>query len=396
MTRLKTLALAAVFLTILGIAAPVGAAAAVRFSAVANYWTGGVGGSGWHAHSVAAADFTGDGRPDVVAADYFAFGPPFLLTNRGDGTFTSPGRSVPAPPAGPVGIVYTGDFNADGKPDLLLTTDLAVQIDLGRGNGTFTVSYDAVLPQGFQDDASIGDLNHDGKLDFVVKTAAGVQSYLGRGNGTFSVGPFSALPAPAVSTSSITLNDFNGDAYPDLAGANAISQQAFTLYGDGKGGFTAGASGYVGLGDGSTAVVPGSVVAGDFNHDGRTDLAAIDEFDTGTNSLAVLICDGHGGFLPAKHYDAGFADANAEIADLNGDGNLDIIGSDTLLNNQVVQLGHPDGTFSLGGKFPVDANPQTPVVADFNGDGRTDIAVVGDGLSGATPLSQLSVLLNES
>lgn len=381
----------AVFLTILGIAV---ADPTVGFADVRDYPTGGIGGGGWHAHSLASADFTGDGRPDVVSADYFAFGAPRLMVNRGDGTFVSPGVRVPAP-AGSVGVVYAGDFNADNKSDLLLTTDITVQVDLGNGNGTFRPAYTAVLPQGFQDDASVGDLNRDAKLDFLVKTATGVRSYLGNGTGGFAKGPFSALPAPAFTTSSIALNDFNGDGQPDLAGCNAANQQAFVRYGDGKGGFGSGPSAYVGLGDGSAALVPGSVVTGDFNHDGRTDLAAIDELTTGTNSLAVLLSTG-AGFRPAKHYDAGFADANAEIADLNGDGNLDIIGSDTVLSVQAVQLGHSDGTFSLGGKFRVDANPQTPTVADFNGDGRPDIAVVGDGLSHGTTLSQLSVLINQT
>lgn len=138
------------------------------------------------------------------------------------------------------------------------------------------------------------------------------------------------------------------------------------------------------------------MLAGDLNHDGLDDAVALTEF-TGALNGVVLLNNGSGGFGTATRYDAGLGPVSGELADLNNDGNLDIISADTVASKIVVLAGNFNGTFANAGSFATASNPQTPVVADFNADGRRDIAaagvVFGGGGFGST---QLSVLRNIS
>ncbi len=91
--------------------------------------------------------------------------------------------------------------------------------------------------------------------------------------------------------------------------------------------------------------------------------------------------------------DGGYNPVSGEMADLDAHGNLDVVSSDTTGGREVVQLGNGAGGFTNAGGFGVALSPQTPVVADFDGDGSKDIAVTGLGADFGA--QYLSVLLNE-
>src|SRR6266568_5058134 len=167
---------------------------------------------------VAVGDFNGDGKPDLVVSSVGNNTVSVLLGN-GDGTF------LPAPSLtvgnGPAGVVV-GDFNGDGKPDLAVANlnENTLSVLLGNGDGTFQA------PHTFADPGmthpyfvAIGDFNRDGKQDLVVTNHlfATVSVLLGNGDGTFQAAQDFAVDNDPVY---VTVNDFNGDAAPDLAVAN--------------------------------------------------------------------------------------------------------------------------------------------------------------------------------
>lgn len=359
--------------------APTAAAQALEFAAPANYATGGFGGPGVHEQSSATAEFDGDGDADVVVADYYWGTGPFLMRNRGDGTFQSPGRRINVAPL--VGTVLAGDVNGDGRQDLIATNVGKVFVRLGRGDGTFTNGPSYGVPQGGQEDAVLADANGDGDLDVIVITRAGVKTLLGRGDGSFTDGPFSAVPA--VFPASLDDADFDGDGRVDVVFSDGGGQQVHALRGSGNGAFTV-------AGTGVTGWVPATVHAGDFDGDGIDDVAALNEFNVVANA-AVLISDGTGGFEAADYYDGGLGPATGELGDLDQDGNLDIVASDAAGSKEVVLRGDGAGGFAPAGKFAVAAFPQTPVVTDLDGDGLDDIAAGAAG-AGATVLSVLRQL----
>jgi hypothetical protein len=370
------------------------AAPTVSFAPKADYDTGLSGGSGVSASTTAAGDFTGDGKADVVVLDFYGFGDPMLMVNAGNGTFGSPANH--RIPVGNTGLqletVYPADFNADGKLDLLLGSTTQIWVLLGNGNGTFAQSFLTSYNQNNQKDAKVDDFNNDGKLDFVFKGPAGVKTWLGNGAGSFTAGPDSSYPAGQgyITVSGLATGEFNNDGKRDIAISDALTGKVFTMLGNGQGGFSGGTS--VSM-ISATGVVPGTVLVGDYNHDGRADVATINEFTDTLHSLAVALANGSGGFNTPSFYEAGVNPSTAALADLNHDGNLDVVSSDTTGSQQVVQLGNGNGTFTLGGKYPTNTGSQTPAVADYNGDTKPDIAVVGV-VAGFTGDALLSVLLN--
>jgi FG-GAP-like repeat/Cep192 domain 4/HYDIN/CFA65/VesB-like, Ig-like domain/FG-GAP repeat/Protein of unknown function (DUF1573) len=331
----------------------------ISFTVFAEYTTG----SG--VTSVAMGDFNGDGKLDLVTASPFS-GPDLVLLGNGDGTF----HSVAAPFFG-AGPMVVGDFNGDGKLDLAVanaTLSNTVSIWLGNGDGTFQpgVQYaTGTLPLGL----SAADFNGDGRLDLAVvnEIDGTVSALLGNGDGTFQPHvDYSTGPDP----NSVVVGDFNGDGKLDLA-VDSNNSTLGVLLGNGDGTFQVQAS-Y------ATGSEPAWVVAADLNGDGKLDLMTVN-FGVLDYSVSVLLGNGDGTFQPHVDYPAGAEPAYVVTGDFNGDGKLDLAVADECGVPGIVSilLGNGDGT--LGPPLSFDTNSFFGGVrlaaGDFNGDGRADLAV---------------------
>ena len=323
------------------------------------------------AFSVAAGDFNGDGILDLASVAQ-GNNTVSVLLGKTDGTF-KPLVSYPTGPA-PTAVVV-GDFNGDGNLDLAVTNGncvyvypsydcgpSTVSILLGNGDGTFRPHFD--YSAGTQPSSLVaGDFNGDRKLDLAIGNADGsVSVLLGNGDGTFQTQTVYA----ACGGQALTIGDFNGDGKLDLA--VACPQSVSVLLGNGDGTFRK----HLDSGAGGDALA-----AGDFNGDGHLDLVVTgDYFYT-----SVLLGRGDGTFVLNATYPGG---ASAVIGDLNGDGKADLViaggGGINFSNGSVaVLVGNGDGTFQPGVQYGAVPTGLVPVdialLADFNGDGKLDLAV---------------------
>jgi hypothetical protein len=342
--------------------------------------------------SVAADDFNGDGKLDLVVANSGSNNVSVLLGN-GDGTFQA---AVNYDAGSNPQFVAVGDFNADGKLDLAVVNGSSgigsVSILLGKGDGTFqaAVSYGVGLQP---ISVAVADFNGDGKLDLAVvnmSTSNGsVSVLLGKGDGTFqAASSFDVGTFPF----SVAVGDFNGDDKLDLAVVNFGSGTVSVLLGNGDGTFQAA----VDYGGGNAPV---SVAVADFNGDGKLDLAVANlaSGNVGPGNVSVLLGKGDGTFQPAVSYEAGSNTGAASVAagDFSGDGRLDLVvatSGTNSANNVSILVGNGDGTFQPGVNYGTGSNPFA-AVGDFNRDGRLDIAVVDLGGSGVFVLLQPGLVL---
>jgi hypothetical protein len=251
---------------------------------------------------------------------------------------------------GRVNSLAVGDFNGDGKLDLVMVNevnDVTVNIALGNGDGTFgpavTVASGLVpTPPGSvlmgPPSVAVGDLNGDGKLDLVVPSGIRVTTYSG---------PY-------------------GNIYSDRNCANV-------LLGHGDGTFTSPATTYSGDG-GLTTDRPAPVAVGDFNRDGKLDVVT-----AGEEGTSVLLGDGKGDLqLSAQQPPFGADATSLAVADLNGDGKLDVVVTyDPVSNDSTVWVlpGNGDGTFQTYQYFTAGAHASSVAIGDFNKDGKPDLAV---------------------
>jgi hypothetical protein len=240
----------------------------------------------------------------------------------------------------------------------------------------------------------VADFNGDGRLDLAVasQSPATISVLLGNGNGTFQP----TIVSNVLVTFNMVAADFNGDGFPDLAAiAIAGGGRVLTVYrGDGAGHFDAGdpSKDVTGLG-----VAQGAIASGDFNGDGKADIAL------GTNQagmLMILLGDGTGGFTQSTTFGPVWA-LTLATADLNGDGRLDLVVPDKTGGTVSLLLGDGAGHFTANTIPTGVSTPQSVLVADFNSDGKPDVVVQhyhaatlffpGDGAGGLGSPSALSI-----
>lgn len=365
-----------------------------------------VSASGAAAANIYSVDLNNDGIPDILA-DTAKPGNGFnVQLGNGDGTFKAPvfhavtgGNGSPMPMA-------TGDFNNDGKADVavLVPGKNLIDVFLGNGNGTFqAVRYSYITLRYGETLASApmvaADLNRDGKIDLAVVGISGeyqtVYALAGDGTGEFGVAPkvIASLPS-SYTVGNMVTGDFDGDAKADVAFTQVFGcttpgscvTNLHVLFGDGSFGFvdTTPYNAYDLL----------QISAGDVDSDGKSDIVS---FDPTTQQIMVMYGEGDRVFpsywltVGDQRFPLTYASGWSgpfQIADFNGDGRMDIAVFQT---NTIYEVGNYAITIELGtanrGQFtstpayvPSSADPAmpfgtAPVAIDTNGDGRPDLVI---------------------
>jgi len=171
---------------------------------------------------------------------------------------------------------------------------------------------------------------------------------------------------------SIVVGDFNGDGKKDLAVANGIEGSVTVLLNNGSGSFSA-SSFYVGC---SPALR--SIAVGDFNKDGKQDLVVAAR---NYGNVLVFLGNGTGGFSSGSSFGVGCSPYFVAVGDFNGDGKEDLVSADRSDDTVTVLLGNGAGSFSSSSSFAVGNSPYFIAVEDFNGDGKKDLVVANRGES---------------
>jgi hypothetical protein len=411
--------------------------------------------AGANPFSVAVGDFNGDARQDLAVANSGSASVSVLVGNGAGGFLPAANFAVGATPQS----VAVGDFNRDGKQDLAVAnygSDI-LSILLGNGGGSFSAATNFGTGDG-PNSVAVGDFNGDGQQDLAIAnySSANVSVLLGqcasppptvgnygntsvqlsgnatitpdaaptnttsinvststnfKGNlesdpttgvvrvtdahpaGTYTItvtalGPGGsttktftltvATPATCnplnfgtatnfavgISPRSVAVGDFNGDGKQDLAAPDANSGNVWILLGNGAGGFAIASNFGVGI-------EPLSVVVGDFNGDGNQDLAVV---NFSSNNVSVLLGGGTGGFGTATNFDVGANPRSISMGDFNGDGNQDLVTANQFTSSLSVLLGNGAGGFVAANTLSAGTNPESVAVGDFNGDGKPDLA----------------------
>src|ERR1700733_5734480 len=340
---------------------------------------------GSETYNAATADLNGDGKLDVVMASQCSSnncsnGAVTVLLGNGDGTYQTP---VSYATGTSTRFVALSDVNGDGKLDILAAnycnsdcSSGTVSVLLGNGDGTFqpAVAYNTGTSSSIA--MVVRDVNGDGKPDLLVLdqcvgscASGGLSVLLGNGDGTFQTAI--VYPSSGNSSQGIAAADLNGDGKLDVAIANACNNNSDCSSGS--------VSVFLGNGDGHADLVVSNQCNSSSNCTSGT--------------LSVALGNGNGTFQTAVQYPSGgLYTQSVALGDLNGDGKLDIVATNQCQSNSncengnstSVLLGNGDGTFQLNASYAAGSSNfdelegpslSTVSLADTNGDGKLDVLV---------------------
>ena len=298
----------------------------------------------------------------------------------------SPGRSTTVPTSGSVWEIAAGDLDGDGLPDIALshdTGDLGIVRNLGGIHLGSEVLY--TIPGHRGTGLQIADLNKDGANDVVVAdygpdyTGGALQIFYGHPGGTLD--PAVTVGTGGVNPIGVRVADLDGDTLPDLVASHNNGDWSVRVLRQSPLGTFQVAGIYPG------GQNPHSLALADFNGDGTTDVAV----GVYWNGLFVYQNDGAGALLGPAVYAQPYH-AFILAADFDGDGRPDIAARGSAgsgVSDVIVYHNGGAGTFPTSKTFSVDSDGGFPAAGDFDGDGHIDLAVPN------TEAATVSVLLND-
>ena len=280
----------------------------------------------------------------------------------------------------PIGVGLTPTLGTYPATSLPLSTDTTVTPNAAPDSATSMSVFTSTNFKGTLEGnpltgvVRVTDAHPAGTYTVTVKTFAS------GGNSASTTFPLTVTTAPACDALtfgaatnfatgsnpfSVAVGDFNGDGKQDLAVGNAISDTVSIFLGDGAGSFSAAT-------DFGTDTTPFSVAVGDFNGDGRQDLALPNYH---SNNVSILLGNGAGSFSAATNFGAGTAPSSVAVGDFNGDDKQDLAVANFDSSNVSILLGNGAGSFTAATNFGAGTGPVAVAVGDFNGDDKQDLAV---------------------
>jgi hypothetical protein len=323
------------------------------------------------------ADFNKDSHLDMIVCNSWnnTIG---IFLGFGNGTFSGQTTYPTGADSDPSAIAL-GDFNNDSWLDIVVANYFSYNIGifLGYDDGTFSsvITY-STGSNSLPCSVAVGDFNNDSCLDIVVANVGNdnLGVFIGYGNGTFSV----MIPYSTGSNSGPTwviVGDFNNDGRLDLAAANSGADNIGVLFGNGDGTFSNQTTFPIGSGS-----EPYSLAIGNFNNDNQLDIAVA---NSGTNSFSVLLgCVNGTFFSPLNYFIAdGSQPSSIAVGDFNNDNRLDIIVANSGIDNVGVFLGCVSESFLSAPAYSTGlfSQPTSIAVGDFDNDTRLDVVVANNG-----------------
>lgn len=374
------------------------------FSVVINSGNGGFGAPSRYSSQssssgIAAADFDGDGMPDIAVSNTgvnYEGNSISIFLNQGNGTFANRHQYASGP--GPVGLA-AADFDNDGDIDLavacygFIANNDSISLLLNDGNGVFNVRHKYFVGLAPYKLAA-ADLNGDERIDLAVaREQQKLAILINNGTGGFNQPSIYNVNRGGGGDfyPDVSIADINNDGNPDV-----MYVSTRTWINDDTGVIAY----FRNLGNGSLAGVqyipliqftagPVDVNAGDLNNDGWPDLVAAHYDGRAGDGVEVVLSNGNGGFQAAVRYPAGQTTVAALLADVDSDGDLDLLSIDNYSLEATVDFNPGNGRFPLPRLYPVEPLSTFIDAGDIDGDVDLDIVTSSGGGVVGTPVSIL-------